>query len=187
VLAMSPHEMWYDWSGLNSQIFLIVNGARLPEFDAFMLGLSMLSHPALYPVYVAIALCWSRARPASLPISNVVVFTIGYVLTSMLIVPALKVGFDFPRPAQVLGEAAVRIIGMSDLNHSFPSGHAAFAVLMAASLMPRIASGAQLALIVFAALACVSRIWVGAHYPADVLAGALIALVIVSLVRFAVM
>ena len=76
---------------------------------------------------------------------------------------------------------------MSDLNHSFPSGHAAFAVLMAASLMPRIASGAQLALIVFAALACVSRIWVGAHYPADVLAGALIALVIVSLVRFAVM
>jgi len=180
---MTPQAIWYDWSGLNAQLFRLVNGWHAPWLDATMIAATALGHPSLYPIYVAIALLWSRARPASVPPSNVAVFAVGYVLTSVLAVPALKRVFDFPRPVQALGEAAVTLVGRPDAIHAFPSGHAAFAVLMAASLGPGATRPVRWALITFALLVCASRVSVGAHFPADVLAGALLALAIAALVR----
>lgn len=179
---MTPQALWYDWSGLNAQVFRLLNGWHAPWLDAAMAAASALGHPSLYPIYVAIALLWSRARPASLPTRNVAVFAVGYVLTSVLAVPALKRAFDFPRPVQALGEAAVTLVGRSDELHAFPSGHAAFAVLMAASLGPGSTRAVRWALVGFALLVCVSRVSVGAHFPADVVAGALLALAIAALV-----
>lgn len=184
---MSQHHIWYDWLGLNSQIFLIINGFHASTADTFMLGVTALGHPSLYPFYIAITLLWNRARPAALPLKNVVVFALSFVLVSVLVVPALKSVFDFPRPVQVLGETVVKLVGTPDSNHSFPSGHAAFAVLTAASLFPHVARGVKLGLVTFALLVCVSRIWVGAHYPADVLAGCLIAMAVVNIVSRLVM
>ncbi|NSL54750.1 phosphatase PAP2 family protein [Uliginosibacterium aquaticum] len=183
---MSPHDIWYDWSGLNTQCFLLINGYHAPALDALMLGITNLGHPALYPFYLAVALVWSHARPASLPLRNVAIFALSYVLVSMLLVPALKSGFDFPRPAQVLGNAAVNLLGTPDTQQSFPSGHAAFAVLLAVALIPGITRAAQASLVTFALLVCVSRIWVGAHYPADVLAGSLLAMTVVTLTRLVI-
>lgn len=183
---MSPHDTWYDWFGINTHLFLTINGFHSPALDAFMLAATTTSHPSFYPFYIAIAILFSQVRPASLPLRNVAVFSLSYIITSALIVPMLKSGFDFPRPAQVLGETVVKLVGSPDPNHSFPSGHAAFAVMTAASLCPCIPRAAQFSLIAFAILACVSRVWVGAHYPADVLAGALIAILTVLIVRFTI-
>lgn len=180
---MTPQAVWYDWFGLNTQWFRLVNGWHAPWLDATMIAASALGHPSLYPFYVAIALLWSRARPASLPAANVVVFAVGYLLTSVLVVPALKRVFDFPRPAKALGEAAVTLVGRSDELHAFPSGHAAFAVLMAASLAPGSTAPLRWALVAFALLVCVSRLSVGAHFPADVVAGALLALAVAALLH----
>lgn len=180
---MSPQAIWYDWYGLNTQLFRLVNGWHAPLLDATMDAASTLGHPTLYPLYVAIALLWSRARPASLPATNVVVFAVGYLLTSAMAVPALKRAFDFPRPVKVLGEAAVTLVGRSDEMHAFPSGHAAFAVLIAASLAPGSTRPVRGALAAFALLVCASRISVGAHFPADVVGGALVALAIAALLH----
>ncbi len=98
-------------------------------------------------------------------------------------VPALKRAFDFPRPVKVLGEAAVTLVGRSDEMHAFPSGHAAFAVLIAASLAPGSTRPVRGALAAFALLVCASRISVGAHFPADVVGGALVALAIAALLH----
>lgn len=180
---MTAQAAWYGWYGLNVQLFGLVNGWHGPWIDAAMIAATALGHPSLYPLYVAIALLWSRARPASLPAANVVVFAVGYVLTSVLVVPALKRAFDFPRPVKALGEAAVTLVGRSDELHAFPSGHAAFAVLMAASLGPGSSRPVRWALIAFALLVCASRVSVGAHFPADVVAGTLVALAVAALVR----
>jgi membrane-associated phospholipid phosphatase len=94
----------------------------------------------------------------------------------MWIVPTLKDFLDFPRPAEVFGVQAIAILGNTEVHHSLPSGHAAFAVLLAASLTPGMAAGWRWSLVVFAVLVCLSRVVVGAHFPADVMAGALIAL-----------
>lgn len=184
--AVSPNDFWYDWYGLNSWLFVLVNGNHPARLDGLMEGLSTLSHPSAFPLYIAVALVAFHARARVGPPANLVVFAVSYVLVSMLLVPGLKEVFDFPRPIEALGAGAVRVIGHSDPHHAFPSGHAAFAVLAAASLSPGAAPATKIALILFALLACVSRIWVGAHYPADVLGGALIALATVALSRAAI-
>jgi membrane-associated phospholipid phosphatase len=54
---------------------------------------------------------------------------------------------------------------------SFPSAHATSS-LAAATAMARVAPGARAPLYAFAALICLTRPYLGMHYPSDVLAGA---------------
>ncbi len=151
-----------------------------------MVALSALGHPNLYPFHLAIALWCSLRWPAVLALRNVVVFAIGFAFVSSLLVPMMKSQFDFPRPAAALGRGAVTLVGPQDAVHSFPSGHAAFAVLAAAALAPGAPIAVRIALTVFAVLVCVSRISVGAHFPADVVAGALLSLAVVAALRGAI-
>ncbi len=92
----------------------------------------------------------------------------------------MKSSLDFPRPIIAMGSDTVTILGDPETSGAFPSGHAAFAVLVAASLMPGASRATQLALGVGAILVCLSRVWVGAHFPADVVGGALISIACVS-------
>lgn len=178
-MRFSRENEWYDWYGLNDALFLLLNGFHEVWFDRLMQGLTSLGHPALYPFYVALALCWSLVRPTSLPLRNVAVFAVAYVLVSVILVPILKSAIDFPRPASVLGDLAV-IVGEPDRTHSFPSGHAGFAVLLAASLGADAGRATQVSLAAFAVIVCVSRVYVGAHFPADVVAGIVLALAMVA-------
>lgn len=181
-MRFSRDSAWYDWYGLNDALFFLLNGFHEAWFDRFLQGVTSLGHPALYPFYIALALCWSLARPASLPLRNVAVFAVAYVSVSVILVPVLKSALDFPRPAAVLGALAV-IVGDPDRAQSFPSGHAAFAVTLAASLGSGLGRVTRLILATFAVMVCLSRISVGAHFPADVAAGALLAVAAVAVVR----
>lgn len=83
----------------------------------------------------------------------------------------LKLVVDRPRPG---GDALVAVPASS----SFPSGHAATAFAAAAAVgfvYPRL----RLPMFVLAALVALSRVYLGVHYPADVLAGALLGLGVV--------
>ncbi len=173
----------YDWWGFNVTLFEHINGFHWPAFDNLMLVVTTLGHPNLYPFYLAAALWRAWRRPGGAPLRNVLTLTIAYPLVSVLAVPALKGWMDFPRPLSALGTDAVVVIGTADPAHSFPSGHAAFAALLAASLMPGASTGARILLSAFAVLVCLSRISVGAHFPADVVGGALLAIGAAAIVR----
>src|SRR5574343_1306635 len=86
-----------------------------------------------------------------------------------------KTAVPLPRPAAVLDAAQITIIGAKLTAHSFPSGHTvsafSFVVAWAALLGWR-----AVPIAVIAVLAGFSRIAVGAHWPVDVLAGAMIGL-----------
>ena len=122
-------------------------------------------------------------KPSILPRRNIVILSVSYVVTSMYFVPLLKSSLDFPRPLSILGEQNVTIIGYPDAVHSFPSGHSAFVILMAASLIPGIPGKGKAALIIFTLLVCISRVSVGAHFPADVLGSLILSLAVVFSVR----
>lgn len=88
-----------------------------------------------------------------------------------------KQGFDLMRPAGVLAAESFHLIGQKLYVHSFPSGHATTAGLVAAVIVlawpePTNRLRAALGGLLAAALIILSRIAVGAHWPLDVLVGA---------------
>lgn len=174
----------YDWFGMNQQLFLLINRFHTPVLDNLMLLVTTLGHPKLFPFYIAAALVLMWRKPTVLPPRNVATFAVSYVVISLLLIPLTKSWFDFPRPISALGKQHVILVGHPDLVHSFPSGHAAFAILLAASLAPGMPWLARWILMLFALLVCVSRISVGAHFPADILGSLLITLPVVAVVRF---
>ena len=105
----------------------------------------------------------------------------GALVISHLIVQAFKRTIGRPRPSRTLAHHAM--VHEPD-RFSFPSGHAAAAMSIAvvyAALFPAFAAP----LILVAAAIGLTRVFLGVHYPGDVLAGQLIAAV-VSLAMLAV-
>ena len=90
----------------------------------------------------------------------------------------LKEAFDRARPP--LADPSFVSVVPPPGSDSFPSGHAAEAFAAAAvlaALHPRL----RVPVLVLAALVALSRVYLGVHYPADVVAGAVLGLVLGAL------
>lgn len=188
----------YDWGGLNLWLFHQINGWHSALFDRFMLlGTAVGAHRYSYVYAAAFVLAGLiaiyRARGNSgeaqarlrLWFEIVAVFALGFILDGVA-VTWLKHSFDFPRPPLVVPSNAIHILGITELRYSLPSGHTVFATLIAASLWPALNRYWRAAAGLFVLWVALSRVVVGAHFPADVLAGFALSLLIAWLVRRAV-
>ena len=98
-------------------------------------------------------------------------------LTLWLLVELIKAFTDRARPFNLLRET--RVIGWREPGLSFPSGHTAQTLFIVALCIShfQLSLGVATALYGIAALVAFTRVYVGAHYPRDVIAGAILGLV----------
>ncbi|OIR16868.1 phosphatidylglycerophosphatase B [mine drainage metagenome] len=191
-------EILYDWGGANVWLFHAINDIRFEWLDQFMLLGTALGDHNLFVPYLALLTLLALvmvSRPEQDPrryrlqvtrwMSVVAVFSVAYLLDGLLL-GFLKPLLDFPRPPLALAPGTVNIVGTPEYHHSLPSGHSSFAMLVVASLWPVLQRRWRVAGAVFVLWVGISRSSLGAHFPADVLAGFLSSLAVVSLVYVAV-
>lgn len=110
-------------------------------------------------------------RPAILPLTAVTVWT------ADLLALAIKAAIGRPRPFVLFPEPAPLIVGV--LGDSFPSGHAATS-FAGAALLSRYLPGRWPVLFVLAVAIGFSRVYVGVHYPSDVVGGAILGMLVAT-------
>jgi len=95
-------------------------------------------------------------------------------LTLWIMVEFLKFVINRSRP--FIHQAETRTVGNRAIGLSFPSGHTSQAFFMAALLVQQLQAGMWLGLLFYslALVVGITRMYVGAHYPRDVLAGAIL-------------
>jgi undecaprenyl-diphosphatase len=109
-------------------------------------------------------------RPVAFPLMVIAFFT------SAAAADVIKLAVGRARP---LDHPLVR----EPTTHSFPSGHAATSFACAATLAPFVGRRAAVVLYVLAAAIAYSRVYVGVHYPLDVLGGAALGLLVARVLR----
>ena len=106
--------------------------------------------------------------------------TIGLsILVLTFLVPVIKNLVERPRPLV----PQIDFLLAADKEYAFPSGHAAIVAAGVAVILALYRGSARrtfisIILSIEAALVCISRVYVGAHYPLDVLGGILLGIAI---------
>jgi undecaprenyl-diphosphatase len=140
-----------------------------PIADVVMVGLSIIGRGGAMWIAITIALVIvdrGRLRAAGVV---AVALALSFVMTDLVIKPIVARARPFE------ASVATRVIDRRPLTYSFPSGHAASSVAAAITLSQLWPAG-RVVLWSLATLVAMSRIYVGVHYPLDVLGGALLGL-----------
>jgi undecaprenyl-diphosphatase len=155
---------------LDELLFRALNGAGTnPAMDALMIVITTIG-AAFILVLVAVPLWWRGYREATFDFLLLLGITV--VLTEVI-----KFVVGRPRPCTGVLPDVRTLIGFgcdAELDPSFPSGHASRAFALAAFVGLRFRWRAGSLAFAFAVLVGLSRIYLGVHWPSDVLAGALL-------------
>jgi undecaprenyl-diphosphatase len=154
---------------VNDAIFRAVNGlaGQWQPLDRFM---AWSAHDLAYVLGVIAIAAWLVNRHLGRPLAVRVVLSVGI---SMLIVHLIQIWYVEPRPFIALADVHQLVPHSADA--SFPSDHV---TATAAATGPFVWSRARLGVLLLAGalLIAIARVYVGVHYPFDVLAGLVIGL-----------
>jgi undecaprenyl-diphosphatase len=166
--------------GWDRSLFRVLN--EVPAGAVSVLTpLSRLFLPTGIIVVVVLAIVYVVARNRSvLPVVTALVAA----AVAWLLVHAAKAIADRPRPYQVVADAVLRQSPAHGT--SFPSSHTAVTLAVAIALAPFLARPLAWAGIGYAALVGWSRVYLGVHYPLDILAGAGIGMAAAGVILLAV-
>ncbi|MBN2083616.1 MAG: phosphatase PAP2 family protein [Anaerolineales bacterium] len=152
---------------LDTRLFLLINLQAHPKWlDRFMGVATQLGNMLTALIAAFLLILWNNLGLAF----EIILGT----LTLWLVVETLKALTDRTRP--FLDLEGTKVIGWREPGRSFPSGHTAQIFFLAALLSFRFSPGAWgiAALYAVAILVGFTRMYVGAHYPRDVIAGAVL-------------
>jgi membrane-associated phospholipid phosphatase len=160
--------IWSTGQRIDAWAFLFFNlhGRRPLWLDRIMLGFTQAGN-GISSLGIALVLFLASEHLLSYEI-------ILGTLTLWLVVELVKFLIHRSRPFILLVQA--RIVGFRPVGRSFPSGHTSQAFFMATLLAQHFHSSVWIVLLFYTAalLVGLTRMYVGAHYPRDVLAGAIL-------------
>jgi membrane-associated phospholipid phosphatase len=171
---VSPCVLWlfvllmfsFPVSSHNTQLFIILNSLNSNLSDSFWLSMTTLGDGLLLGIILGMFVI---VNP------RITAFGLILILSSSVAVNTMKSVLPELRPAAVLAD--VHIVGPIMRSGSFPSGHSA-AALATALALARFSPSRTLKtiLLIFGILVGLSRIFVGAHFPNDVIWGMIVSL-----------
>jgi membrane-associated phospholipid phosphatase len=166
LLALSL--IWSAGQRVDTWAFLVFNlrGARPLWLDRLMLAFTQLGNGTA--AFVLAVIAWAEGQ--HLLAYELVLGT----LTLWLVVELIKALARRRRP--FLRLERTRVVGRRPIGRSFPSGHTSQAFFLATVLAQHFGRGALalLLLYILALFIGLTRMYVGAHYPRDILAGAIL-------------
>ena len=180
-----------DWLiELDKELLLAINGWNSSFFDPIMVFIS--HHLSGIPIYVALVYMIFRNRDTKTAIVMFAAVILTFALTDLLAVHLFKNNFERFRPGwDPTIEHLVRLLENKGGKYGFISNHAAnffgLAVISSGIVMKR---WYTVFILCWAAAVAYSRVYVGKHFPGDVICGAmfgaLVGWLIVMLFRFIV-
>jgi len=156
--------VWSAGQRLDTRVFRLLNARGYPRWlDRLMWLTTQLGNMLAASVATLVLLVLDYRRLA-------LVIIVG-TLTLWILVEIIKALSDRDRPFLALDNA--RVIGWRERGDSFPSGHTSQVFFLVTLFIHHFQLGiaATAALYALAALVGFTRIYVGAHYPRDVIAG----------------
>lgn len=166
-----------DWlNTIDTQVFLALNGLHAPYFDAFM---KLFTGKWIWvPMYAAVLFAVVRnyrwRQTLAVLVCVALAITIADQVCATLIRPEVC-RLRPSNPENPLSEMVHIVGGYRGGSYGFPSCHAANSFALA-SFLTLLFANRKLSLFIFAwaVLNSYSRVYLGVHYPGDLLVGAII-------------
>lgn len=163
---------------VDANLAVAINRGLGPAFSQLMVWATQYGREYFWTAIVAVMLIFGKRETKLLALELAALFVCGIIAGEVL-----KILIFRERPFHVLSSITLRV--PPDTDSSFPSGHAVIvsigAVFVLATFRNKLAA---LLLTIEAAVVCYSRVYVGAHYPMDVLGGILVGTTVVFLGLF---
>ena len=152
-------------------LFHLINNlaGRIPALDTLGIFAAVFLLPLLAFLLVPMAFTVKRLREEhwwELPVKALIAAALGYGLRTVVGVVVAR-----PRPFAALADVQP-LISVEHLANSFPSGHATLAFALAFMVFKKDRDWG-LAFLILALLIGLGRVFVGVHYPLDIVGGAM--------------